>query len=309
MTPDDFRVSVIITSYNQKHYLIEAVESVIGQTLRPHEIIVADDHSTDGESVEIIGDYAARYPGWIKGVFQPQNIGIPKNRNAALRQVTGNYITILDGDDRFLPDKLQRERAALNSLPPAGCAYSNVRYIDSEGRPKACRDQHELPSGDVFTFIAQGRFGLLRSMVIDYTLLQRSGFFREDLPSYDGFELTVRAARDSRFAYIGDPLVENRVHDVSYQTKMKARDHVHDLQIIYHTMRPWLAGLPAAEKEQIILAWQGLLLRFRLRDALEQKSRMKAYAVLLWSVGKNRSRWKSLRYVAQKEMPGLWPFS
>src|SRR5438270_12283986 len=96
------RVSVIITSYNEQEYLREAIESAIDQTVAAFEIIVADDRSTKDGSVETIREYAAKYPGWVRGLLQEDNAGIPTNRNSALRMVTGAYVATLDGDDRLL---------------------------------------------------------------------------------------------------------------------------------------------------------------------------------------------------------------
>jgi glycosyltransferase involved in cell wall biosynthesis len=61
---DTYRVSVILTSYNQKAFLTEAIQSALDQTLAPFEIIIADDCSTDG-SQELIQGYVNRYPGII----------------------------------------------------------------------------------------------------------------------------------------------------------------------------------------------------------------------------------------------------
>src|SRR5436309_16084799 len=102
------RVSVIITSYNQQEYLREAIESAIDQTVATFEVIVAADHSTKDGSIETIRQYAARYPGLVRGLFQEQHVGIPKHRNSALGVVKGNYVAILDGDDRLLPGFVER---------------------------------------------------------------------------------------------------------------------------------------------------------------------------------------------------------
>src|SRR5437660_9519715 len=109
------RVSVIITSYNQQQYLREAIESAIDQTVAAFEIIVADDHSTKDGSIQTIREYAARYPGLVRGLFQEKNVGIPKNRSSALRMVQGNYVAIVDGDDRLLPRFIERHGAALTA--------------------------------------------------------------------------------------------------------------------------------------------------------------------------------------------------
>lgn len=287
MKPGDFRASIVITSYNQKHYLIEAIESVINQTVRVHEIIIADDHSTDG-SVELIQDYIARYPGWIKAVFQRENVGIPKNRNAALRQVLGDYVAILDGDDRFLPYKLERELEALQKHLQARCVYSNVRLINSEGQPTGVRYQKNQPSGDVFAYVARGMFGLPRSMLMDYALLREIGFMDEGFPKYDGFDLTLRLAKRCQFVYVPEPLVEYRVHSASDSKGLEASDHLHDLEAIYEKMLPWLSDLPVVETEEIVKTWYLRLLRFRVRDALERGNRFKAYWMILLEMVKGQ---------------------
>jgi glycosyltransferase involved in cell wall biosynthesis len=281
MESQDFRVSIIITSYNQQRYLTEAIDSAINQTVRPHEIIVADDHSVDG-SVEVIREYTSRCPGWIRAICQSENVGIPKNRNAALRLVTGDYVAILDGDDRLSPHKLEEEQEALHGPVRPRCVYSNVRFIGPEGEPLGVRDREPQPSGDVFVHVVCGSFGILRSMVIDHELLREVGFMDERLPSYDGFDLTVRLAKRSRFAYVQEPLVDNRVHSTSYQTKMRATDHLRDLDLIYEKTKPLLADLPAEERAAVTRSWRSRQFRWHLAAALEGNEPRTACAVL-WS--------------------------
>ena len=281
MNPHDFRVSVVITSYNQKDYLIEALESVIRQTVRPHEIIVADDCSTD-DSVALIHDYAKQYPGWIKGVFQQKNSGIPKNRNSGLRQVTGNYAAILDGDDLFVPHKLEQEMHTLQEHPEMQCVYSNVQFIDSVGHPMGLRDQESKPSGHIFSYVAQGQFGLPRSMLIDYQLLKDIGFFDERFPKYDGFDLTLQLAARCQFIYLPEPLVDYRVHDTSDSTGLKPQAHLHDLEGIYQKLTPLLESLPANEQDLIQRAWAKRLFRWRIFEAIQQGYTVNA-ARLIWN--------------------------
>ena len=131
------QVSLIITSYNQQEYLREAIESAIDQTVAAFEIIVADDHSTKDGSIETIREYAARYPGLVRGLFQEKNVGIPKNRNSALQMVKGDYVAILDGDDRLLPGFIERHGAALIANPQAHVSYSNRYDINQHGERRS----------------------------------------------------------------------------------------------------------------------------------------------------------------------------
>ncbi len=280
MNPHDVQVSVVITSYNQKDYLIEAIESVINQTVRPHEIIVADDCSPD-DSVALIHDYSKKYPGWIKGVFQHQNSGIPANRNNGLRHATGNYVSILDGDDCFVPHKIEREVQALQKHPNAQCVYSNVQFINSIGHPMGVRDLENKPSGNIFSYVAQGQFGLPRSMLINYQLLREIGFFDERFPKYDGFDLTIQLAARCDFVYLSEPLVDYRVHDTSDSTRLKAQAHLHDLEGIYQKLIPLLDKLSTDEQHQIRLAWAKRLFRWRIFEAIQTGNIVRAIA-LTW---------------------------
>jgi len=302
MERNDFRFSVVITSYNQKDYLIETIESVINQTVKPYEIIIADDHSTDG-SVELIREYIARHPGWIKGIFQKQNVHIPRNRNAGLQQVTGNYVSILDGDDRFLPHKIAREIEALQQHAQARCVYSDVSFIDAEGQSMGTRDEEEQPSGDVFVYVARGEFGLLRSMLIDYNLLQKVGFLDARFPKYDGFELTVRLAKRGQFIYLPEPLVEYRVHPASDSRGLKTRDRLHDLEGIYRKMLPLLSDVPESERKEIMTTWSRLLFEFRIREAMEGGKKAKAFLMTLLAIPRGSANRDHIRNVAALVTP------
>jgi len=197
------RISVIVTSYNQQEYLREAIESAINQTVAAFEIIVADDHSTKDGSIETIREYAERYSGLVRGLFQEKNVGIPKNRNSALQMVRGDYIAILDGDDRLLPEFIERHGAALIANPQAHVSYSNRYDINQFGKRRS-RDRHLQPSGDVLAYIARGRKGILRSMVAKYDLVKAAGLLDENHYYYDGFILTLRLAKLTPFVYLPD---------------------------------------------------------------------------------------------------------
>src|SRR4029077_2358593 len=173
------QISVIITSYNQQEYLREAIESAINQTVAAFEIIVADDHSTKDASVEVIRQYTAKHPGLVRGLFQEKNVGIPKNRNSALGMVKGNYVAILDGDDRLLPKFIERHGAALTASPQAHVSYSNRYDINQLGERRP-RYRSLQPSGEVLAYIARGRKGILRSMVVKYDLVKAAGFLDEN---------------------------------------------------------------------------------------------------------------------------------
>ncbi|MEE8428385.1 MAG: glycosyltransferase family A protein [Gammaproteobacteria bacterium] len=261
MKQRDFRTSIIITSYNHRGYLIEAIEGVLNQTVAPHEILVADDASSDG-SRELIRSYEKKYPGLVKGVFQENNVGIPKNRNAALRVVTGNYVSILDGDDLFLPYKLERQFHALREHPDASVVYSNFNIVDIHRKPLAVRWSRPQPEGNIFPEVAKIKTGMLRTLVADYQAVKRVGFMDERFPKWDGLWLSIKLAATCRFAYVNKVLLEKRNHPTSDSKSNTSREHLHDLIGIYGELSPLLSThANTQERQQIDTAWQQLISR------------------------------------------------
>lgn len=101
MTPE---VSVIIPAYNTSPYISRAINSALQQTLIAIEVIVVDDASTD-ETVEIINKFTD--PRLVK-VFNTQNLGAGGARNIALHAAKGNWVAVLDSDDWFAPERLEK---------------------------------------------------------------------------------------------------------------------------------------------------------------------------------------------------------
>ncbi len=271
------KISVIITSYNQKEYLRQAIESVLAQTLRPHEIIVADDCSSDG-SVEMIREVEARYPGWVKGLYHPHNLGISLNRNSAVEIATGDLMAVLDGDDRYLPQNLERQIAAIEATPEAQCAYSNIFRIDSLGNRLDIRDQRPRPSGDILAYVACARMGLLRSMILPLNLVRQVGMFDARFPKYDGYILHLQIARQARFAYVFEPLAEYRVHPGGDSHTFSLAKRLVYLQEVYAEVARLTAHLPAQQRNLIAKKWR---CRFIGLSALIQSTQPRKFSGFL----------------------------
>src|SRR4051812_32974140 len=99
-------VAVVIPCFNQAHYLGEAIESVLGQTQPPAELIVVDDGSEDN-SYEVAG----RYETVTR--MQQRNRGVAAARNAGWKASDAEFLVFLDADDRLLPDALEVGASAL----------------------------------------------------------------------------------------------------------------------------------------------------------------------------------------------------
>lgn len=207
------KVSIYITSYNQKYYLIEAIESVLNQTLKPYQIIIVDDCSTDG-SQNIIAAYVCRYPELITPIYHSQNQGVAQTRIHAMQAVTGDYATYVDGDDRILPTKLEKEAKLLQENPDAQIAFSNYYYITENGiRTGLWADGEIPPQGDVFrqTFTRDfPRGGLFRHELVNYKAWKEIGFYDPNINLYEDYEMRLRLTKHLRVVYYNEPLAEYR---------------------------------------------------------------------------------------------------
>ena len=294
----DFRVSVVITSYNQKQYLIEAIESVMRQTVKPHEIIIADDHSSDG-SVEVIQAYMHDNPGWIKGVFQSSNVDVAKNRNAGLEQATGDWVAILDGDDRYLPRNLELQIKALANHPGAGCVYTNLYFIDAEGNRTRIRDSVLQPSGDIFTSLANVKMGHMRSMIARLDLVRTVGCMDERHPRHNDEILLLRLAKLTEFAYVFEPLAEYRVHRDGYSKRVTFAERTPYLKNWHSEILLLSQDLPSQVIQRIERSWSWRMRRLQVLTAFEERKRAKALILMVWAFIRNPRRWQELRRLRQ----------
>ena len=250
-------ISVFITSYNQRNYLKEAIESVLAQTLPPSQIIVVDDASIDG-SQDLISDYCRRYPGLFTPIYHQKNTGVAQARIDALKAVTGDYVTYVDGDDRYLPEKLEREAAALAAHPEACIAFSNNVYMSTDGTQYLRRwvDDEEVPQGDVFwqTFArAFPKRSLFRMELVEYSAWKSVGFHDSRLHIYEDFDMRIRLTKRLKVTYVDEVLAEIRTHGGGL-SKSNLPVHFKALDYLYRKNRALLDDLP----DQVRLKIQGM---------------------------------------------------
>ena len=204
-------VSVVIPTYNRAAQLPAAIESVLGQSYRPVEVIVVDDGSTDGTEA-LIRD---RYPS-VRFLRQP-NRGPAAARNAGIKSSSGCYIAFLDSDDRWLQQKLERQIGLLRDRPEAGLVFSSVRFVDRYGTPVEERRYDASFRGRVAERLLSWSGIVLSSVVVRRSCLDRVGLFEEDLIIGEDWDLYFRLAMDSPVDFIEEPLVLRLVHEGNLQ--------------------------------------------------------------------------------------------
>ena len=280
------RISVYITSYNQKGYLVEAIESVLNQTLKPSQIVLVDDCSTDG-SREVIAGYASRYSDLITPIYHTENRGVARSRIDGVEAATGDYVSHVDGDDRFLPTKLDNEATLLQDKGDVQIAFSDYYYITADGsRTGNWADCQKPPVGDVFcrTFARDfPKRGLFRNELTDRRAWKRIGYYDPNLSLYEDYEMLIRLTKHLRVAYHDEPLSEYRIHEAGL-SRARAKDHLAALSYIYEKNKPLLDDLSPdarAEVETKLGEWRARIAERALDEAIEdaQQRRGRAHAL------------------------------
>lgn len=136
-------VSCIIVNYNNEKFIKQCIDSVLKQSRRVDEIIISDDCSTDN-SLEIIYEYAKIHDN-IRVLKNEVNVGVSKNRDNAIRLAKGEFITTLDSDDYYYPQKIENEIRILEQYPDA-IACSDVVDVDIYGQILMHRSTIEMCS-------------------------------------------------------------------------------------------------------------------------------------------------------------------
>ena len=126
------KVSILIPSYNAARYLSQAVDSALNQTFQDFEIIIIDDGSTDNTR-EIVERYLKQEPDKIRYIYQ-DNQGLACARNTGIKAAKGDYLALLDADDIWCPDRLEKGIEAIESDPGIGLVHANSTRVDENGR-------------------------------------------------------------------------------------------------------------------------------------------------------------------------------
>lgn len=199
-------VSIIIPAYNQSRYLGSAIRSALAQTHRDLEVIIVDDGSTDDTRAVVASFTDAR----VHYVYQP-NRGLSAARNTGLGHASGEFLSFLDSDDEFLPEKLELLMAAFARDPGLGLVAGQAVLIDQDGVPLSEVFDRPLPSDGADLLLGN-------PLHVGSVLLRRSwqatvGRFDETLRSYEDWDMWLRLAlAGCRMGCVARPVSLYRFH-------------------------------------------------------------------------------------------------
>ena len=201
-------VSVVIPLYNKAPYISATLESVLQQTYSDFEIIVVDDGSTDG-SAEKVRPYQDRIR-----YRRQENQGPSVARNLGIELSEGRYVSFLDADDRWLPEKLEKQVAFLEAHPGImWCATNYWSVWPDRSRtpgPAPADETVWRTTPDWFEASLRGEHSFLTStLMVRRSVFRCVGTFDERIPAGQDSDLFWRIGREfPESGYCRQPLVE-----------------------------------------------------------------------------------------------------
>ena len=232
--------SVVVTCYNEDEYIGDAIKSVLDQSCYDNisEIIVVDDGSADN-SEEVIRGWEDRCDK-LHYVYQ-KNQGLPGARNTGIERCSGEFIALLDGDDRWLEERLERQLNFVEDHPDVGLVYSDF-YVFGEGiddgPERRCCNRYEYGDNDVLQhFFVHGGPIVPSTTLINRSCFRSVGKFDPALLRGQDTDMWLRTAGEYPIHYIDGPLILKRQRDESLgadvgekaQYLLKVTDKIVDL--------------------------------------------------------------------------------
>jgi len=224
------KVSVVIPTYNRAEFLKRAIESVFKQTFQDFELIIVDDGSTD-KTKEVVNSF---WSDKIKYIYQENSGGAARPKNTGIKVATGEYIAILDDDDEWLPEKLEKQVRFLDEHPEidiVGCNYlingkKEYRIPEYKDVLKRILETDDMGTGSIMVY---------RRKVFDNV-----GLFDENLRSSQDKEMRIRLAQEHRFGFVREPLaIYYTGHDNISSLGLSTEEREKDWEYLYNKYKKY----------------------------------------------------------------------
>lgn len=194
-------VSVIIPTFNRKHSLCIAIDSVLQQTHQPFEIIVIDDGSTDGTATLV----SERYPEVT--LLSQANHGVSHARNQGIEAAGAPWLALLDSDDRWFKNKLAVQCAAIDESPEIKLCHCDEHWIRN-GKRVNPMNKHQKRGGWIFEHCLPLCAISPSAAMLHKTLFDELGLFDETLPACEDYDLWLRVCAKYPVLYVDQALLE-----------------------------------------------------------------------------------------------------
>ncbi len=195
------KISVIIPTYNRKHTLQRAIDSVLAQTFKPYEIIIVDDGSKDGTKEWLLQNYPS-----VQYIHQPNN-GVSSARNKGIQISQGSWIALLDSDDEWMPEKLEYQSRFIEVNRNSSFCHTNEIWIRNGVRVNQMK-KHKKYGGDIFKHCLDICRISPSSSIIKKDVFEEVGAFDESLTVCEDYDLWLRVTAKFNILFLDEPLIK-----------------------------------------------------------------------------------------------------
>jgi len=219
-------VSIIMNCYNGEAYLKESIRSVLSQSYKNWELIFWDNKSED-KSEEIFKGFQDKR---LKYFCSDSHTSLYKARNLAIEKSKGEFISFLDVDDLWDPNKLEMQMPYFNNSE-VGLVYSNLWILNKEIKKKKIHTNKKLPNGKIYDeLIKNYNIGIITTVIRKSFYLKLKKKFDERFSLIGDFDLFLRLSKTCRFESIQNPLAFYRLHGKNISTLNKEKE-IEEFQI------------------------------------------------------------------------------
>lgn len=232
--------SVILPVYNNELFIKESIKSAFNQSFKNWELIIIDDGSTDS-SKEIASVFAAEDQR-IRLLQHPggKNKGVSASRNLGIQQAKADWIALLDADDRWLPNKLEKQYETIQKYNGIALLYGRAitvfeNYKGAVKRPFYGSGQPGM-NKDPFVKYIQGFQIPTSSVVCNKSAFFKTGGFDEKMAFAEDTLLYHKLLLFGGLYFMDEPLVKARYHEQSVKEKTRAMTIAHARLDVYQKL-------------------------------------------------------------------------
>lgn len=293
-------VSVALCTHNGAAYVGEQVRSILAQTVRPQQIVLSDDASTDG-TVEVVQQVVAEFRAAASAVAAAGTspttaaleltilrndppLGVARNFAQAMRHASGDLIALSDQDDRWMPDRLERALERLADEPDLLLVHSDARLVDGQLNPLGHTllealevtefERASIHDGEAFRVLLRRNLVTGATVVLRRDLVDLVGPIPESWIHDEWFAIIASAV--GRIDLLESPLIDYRQHDTNQigAEKPTLRQKISKLREPRRERNDHLVARAADLVEKLdALAAVGVAIPVERRDAARGKQR------------------------------------
>ncbi|WP_162242933.1 glycosyltransferase [Sphingomonas sp. Leaf412] len=208
-------MTIAIATYDQAHFLADALRSAMAQDRPADEIIVVDDGSHD-DPASVVRDF----PGVV--LIRQENQGLAAARNTALAAAAGDAILFLDADDLLLPAALSTALACRARHPGAALVYGGHRRVDAAGGVLDAA-KFTATGADPHADLLRGNaIGMHATVLYNRAMLAAAGGFDPALKKCEDYDVYLRLSRTHAIAHHPDIVADYRIHGTNMSGDSRA---------------------------------------------------------------------------------------